>query len=151
MPNVRLQGLEHAMQFTAIEKEGKPLVYIRSYRIILKKSGSKLPRVELDEMGPSMDLVVRRTHLSSDDLFGTACKQVKNVDKPKKVKNITKDDFGSTLGRVHIPAQKIGTIQIKKMKGLKPTPEEKKLKKIKEKKEKAEAVRKSKIANVFAE
>ena len=79
---------------------------------------------------------------------------LQNVDKPKKVKNISKDAFGSKLGRVHIPAQKIGTIQTKKMKGLKETPEEKKLKKsikIKEKKEKAEEVRQANIAAVFAE
>ena len=79
---------------------------------------------------------------------------MQNVDKAKKVKNINKDPFGSKLGRVHIPAQKIGTIQTKKMRGLKETPEEKKLKKalvIKEKKEKAEEVRKANISNVFSE
>ena len=45
--------------------------------MILKKSGSRLPRVELEEMGPRMDLTLRRSHLASDDLFNTACKQVK--------------------------------------------------------------------------
>lgn len=154
VPKIRLQGLEHALQFTAVEKDGKKVVHLRSYKIILKKSGTRIPRIELEEMGPRMDLVLRRTHLASDDLFSTACKQVKNVDKPKKAKNISKDAFGSKLGRVHIPAQKIGTIQTKKMKGLKETPEEKKLKKsikIKEKKEKAEEVRQANIAAVFAE
>ena len=151
---VRLQGLEHAIQFTAVEKDGKPVIYFRSFRIILKKSGSRIPRVELEEMGPSMDLSLRRTHLASEDLFKSACKQVKNQDKPKKVKNVTKDAFGSTLGRLHVPAQHIGTIQTRKMKGLKETPEEKKLKKslkMKEKKEKAEEIRKSNIEAVFAE
>ena len=53
-----------------------------------------------------------------------------------------------------MPSQKIGTIQTKKMKGLKETPEEKKLKqaiKIKEKKDKAEQVRQANISAVFAE
>lgn len=154
VPKVRLQGLEHALQFTAVEKDGKRSIHLRSYKIVLKKSGTRIPRVELEEMGPRMDLVLRRSHLASDDLFDSACKQVKNVDKPKKVKNINKDPFGSKLGRVHIPAQKIGTIQTKKMRGLKETQEEKKLKKalvIKEKKEKAEEVRKANISNVFSE
>lgn len=154
VPKVRLQGLEHALQFTAVEKNGKPMIYLRSYRIVLKKSGTRVPKIDLEEMGPDLDLVLRRTHLASDELFKTACKKVKNVDKPKKVKNVTKDAFGSTLGRVHIPAQKIGTIQTKKMKGLKETPEEKKMKKaikIKEKKEKADEIRNKNIADVFAE
>jgi len=154
IPKVRLQGLEHALQFTAVEKDGKKVVHVRSYKMILKKSGSRLPRVELEEMGPRMDLTLRRSHLASDDLFNTACKQVKNVDKPKTVKNISTDAFGTKLGRVHVPSQKIGTIQTKKMKGLKETPEEKKLKqaiKIKEKKDKAEQVRQANISAVFAE
>merc|ERR1712183_860139 len=112
-------------------------------KISLKKSGTRLPRVELEEMGPRMDMVLRRNHFASHDLFNEACKQ--NVDKPKTVKNVSKDAFGSKLGRVHMPAQKIGTIQTKKMKGLKETTEEKKVKKaikIKEKKDKAEEVRK---------
>ena len=151
---IRLQGLEHAIQFTALEKNGKPVIYFRSYKIILKKSGTRVPRVELEEMGPNFDLSLRRSHLASEDLFKTACKQIKNKDKPKKVKNVTKDAFGSTLGRLHIPAQNIGTIQTRKMKGLKETPEEKKLKKeikMKEKKEKAEQIRKANIEAVFAE
>ena len=79
---------------------------------------------------------------------------LQNVDKPKTVKNVSKDAFGSKLGRVHMPAQKIGTIQTKKMKGLKETSEEKKVKKaikIKEKKDKAEEVRKANISAVFTE
>lgn len=149
VPKIRLQGLEHLIQFTAVESGDKKTVLMRSYKIDLRKSGTRVPRVELEEMGPMIDLEVRRTHLADDEYFTAACKKVKNVDKPKKVKNITKDAFGSTLGRVHIPSQKIGTIQTRKMKGLKETHEEK-MEKIKEKKEKAEAVRKANIASVFA-
>ena len=46
-------------------------------RILLKKSGSQIPRIELEEMGPSLDLVVRRSHLASDDLMKQACRQPK--------------------------------------------------------------------------
>ena len=70
--NVRLAGIEHVLQFTALP--GK--VLLRSYRIDLSKSGTKYPRVELEEIGPSVDLVLRRSQLASDDLFKTACKQV---------------------------------------------------------------------------
>ena len=43
-------------------------------RVQLKKSGSRTPRVELEEMGPSLDLVMRRTRVASDDLYKQACK-----------------------------------------------------------------------------
>lgn len=46
--NVRLQGLEHAISFTATNS-GKVLV--RSYKIQLKKSGCRTPRIELEEIG----------------------------------------------------------------------------------------------------
>ena len=72
-----IAGLEHALQFTAVEKDGKRSVHMRSYKMVLKKSGTRIPRVELEEMGPRMDLVLRRSHLASDDLFDSACKQVK--------------------------------------------------------------------------
>lgn len=48
-------------------------------RVLLKKSGCKIPRIELEEMGPSLDLVMRRTHLASDDLYKLALKQPKGL------------------------------------------------------------------------
>lgn len=41
----------------------------------MKKSGSKTPRVELEPMGPFLDLTLRRTRLASDDLFKRALKK----------------------------------------------------------------------------
>lgn len=49
------------------------------FRIHLKKSGSRTPRIELEEMGPSFDFIVRRTKLASDDLFKLAKKQPKEI------------------------------------------------------------------------
>ena len=44
-------------------------------RIHLKKSGMRVPRVELEEVGPSADLVLRRSKIASDDLYRRAKKQ----------------------------------------------------------------------------
>lgn len=48
-----------------------------SSRVLLKKSGCKIPRIELEDIGPSLDLVMRRTHLASDDLYKLSLKQPK--------------------------------------------------------------------------
>jgi len=142
--NVRLAGIEHVLQFTAVENK----VFLRSYKIFLKKSGGRIPKCELEEIGPSLDFSLRRTHLASEDLFKTACKQVKNVRTTKKVKNISQDAFGTKMGRVHVPPQEIHKIQTRKVKALKESKEEK-VEKIEKKKEKAETARKKAVEKVF--
>uniref|UniRef100_A0A8I5ZMX0 Ribosome production factor 2 homolog n=2 Tax=Rattus norvegicus TaxID=10116 RepID=A0A8I5ZMX0_RAT len=117
--NVRLAGLEYVLHFTALN--GK--VYFRSYKLLLKKSGCRTPRIELEEMGPSLDLVVRRTHLASDDLYKLSMKVPKAL-KPKKRKNISQDTFGTTFGRIHMQKQDLSKLQTRKVKGLKKRPAE---------------------------
>nr|CAB3265689.1 ribosome production factor 2 homolog [Phallusia mammillata] len=112
--NVRLAGLEHVIQFTA--NDGR--VFLRSYRIALKKSGTRIPRIELENMGPNMDLTVRRTHIASDDLYKKACRKPKAA-KPKKVKNVSGDIFGTKRGRIHMTSQDLGNLQTRKVKALK--------------------------------
>ncbi|XP_071560492.1 ribosome production factor 2 homolog [Temnothorax nylanderi] len=118
---IRLQGLEHVISFTAVENK----ILLRSYRILLKKSNTKTPRIELEEIGPRADLVFRRNKFASEDLFKRACKRPKAL-KVKTKKNISKDTFGTSYGRIHVGAQNINSIQTRKMKGLKKTLSEKK-------------------------
>uniref|UniRef100_A0A671K1A6 Ribosome production factor 2 homolog n=1 Tax=Sinocyclocheilus anshuiensis TaxID=1608454 RepID=A0A671K1A6_9TELE len=110
---VRLAGLEHVLHFTALE--GK--IYMRSYKVLLKKSGCRTPRIQLQDMGPSFDFVMRRNHMASDDLYKTAHRQPRGV-KPKKKKNISHDAFGTRLGRLHMQKQDLDKLQTRKMKGL---------------------------------
>ncbi|XP_033125675.1 ribosome production factor 2 homolog [Anneissia japonica] len=112
--NIRLAGLEHVICFTAIANK----ILMRGYRTVLKKSGCKTPRVELEEIGPSLNLIFRRTKLASDDLFKRASKQPKAL-KAKKKKNIDVDVFGTKHGRIHMQKQEISSLQTRKMKGLK--------------------------------
>ncbi|XP_067272726.1 ribosome production factor 2 homolog isoform X2 [Pseudorasbora parva] len=110
---VRLAGLEHVLHFTAVEGR----IYMRSYRVLLKKSGCRTPRIELEEMGPSFDFTMRRSHMASEDLYRTAHRRPKGV-KPKKKKNISHDAFGTRLGRLHMQKQNLDKLQTRKMKGL---------------------------------
>uniref|UniRef100_UPI00398E755F ribosome production factor 2 homolog isoform X1 n=2 Tax=Pristiophorus japonicus TaxID=55135 RepID=UPI00398E755F len=114
VPNIRLGGLEIVLHFTAFA--GK--IFMRSYKVLLKKSGCRTPRIELEEMGPSFNFVLRRTHLASDDLYKKALKQPKAL-KAKKKKNVSQDVFGTTYGRIHMEKQDLGKLQTRKMKGLK--------------------------------
>ena len=50
---------------------------VLTYVLKLKKSGSNTPQVELQEMGPSMDLVLRRVSLAAPDLSCKVPKQLK--------------------------------------------------------------------------
>ncbi|BFZ24729.1 hypothetical protein BsWGS_27767 [Bradybaena similaris] len=120
---VCLSGLEHVISIHAVN--GK--IYIRNYRVLLKKSGSRVPRVELESMGPSLDLSMRRTRLASDDLFKRALKKPVEA-KPKKKKNISRDDLGNKLGRIHMKTQDFNKLQARKLKGLKRSAPRKKIK-----------------------
>ncbi|KAG1712161.1 Ribosome production factor 2 [Nymphon striatum] len=111
---IRLAGLEHAISFTAVDRK----VVMKSYKVLLKKSGTKVPRIELEEIGPSALFSIRRTKLASDDLFKQALKQPKQL-KMKKKKNVKKDKLGTKFGRVHMGKLDLGNFQTRKMKGLK--------------------------------
>jgi len=52
-------------------------VLLRQYTIKLKKSGTKIPKVALREMGPSLDLSVRRSRTPPAELEKEACRQPK--------------------------------------------------------------------------
>ncbi|CAG0902085.1 unnamed protein product, partial [Cyprideis torosa] len=93
--SVRLQGLEMLIQVTALP-EGRLL--FRCFRLHLKKSGTRIPRVELEECGPRIDFSLRRSKLASEDLMKAACRQPKEL-KARRKKNVAKDALGSTLGR----------------------------------------------------
>jgi len=73
--NIRVEGIEHVLSFVAVDNK----IYMRGYKINLLKSGQKTPYVELEEMGPAADLVLRRVKLASADLFKSACKKPKEL------------------------------------------------------------------------
>ncbi|XP_044146710.1 ribosome production factor 2 homolog [Bufo gargarizans] len=120
VPAIRLAGLEHVLHFTAVD--GK--IFMRSYKVLLKKSGCRTPRIELEEMGPSFDFVMRRTHLASDDLYKLSLKRPKALQAKKK-KNISHNTFGTQFGRIHMQKQDLSKLQTRKVKALKKRPAKK--------------------------
>lgn len=102
-----------------------PKVHLRAYTIKLLASGTRIPRVELTPMGPSLDLVLRRHQAADAELLKQAMKRPKakktDIEKGlgKRKKNMEVDEMGDLRGRVHVGKQDLGKLQTRKMKGLK--------------------------------
>lgn len=77
--NLNLSGIDRAYVCTAISQNR---VYFTHCALRLKKSGTIVPKMELVEVGPSMDLVIRRHRLPDDVSRKQAMKTA--LDKPKK-------------------------------------------------------------------
>ena len=109
-------GLEHVLSFTA--HDGK--VWGRHYLVRLRKAAEAgAPYVELQEMGPSLDLVVRRAHHPAPDLMKAALVKPKATDKkPKKVKNVEHSRLGGRQGRLHVDRQDLRKLVTHKSKAL---------------------------------
>lgn len=99
---IRVKGIEHVIMFIA--HGGK--IYMRPYLVEQKKvAGSDRATAVCHDMGPRLDLVVRRTQLADNDHFNQACKQKPKVPKSAKNKNISRDELGATHGKIHIGRQ----------------------------------------------
>jgi len=115
--DVALTALERVLVFSVLDPpptapgaaEPPKVIYMRHYRLDLKKSGTKLPRVELAEIGPSCDLTIDRSRWADPAVLKAACKRPKEVT-PKKVKNVSTDSMGNTKGRIHIAKQNFGKL-----------------------------------------
>jgi len=114
MEKINLASLDRVIVCSVVG--GK--IYFRHYAVAFKRSGSKTPRVELEEVGPSMDLTLRRTDKAAVALRKQAMKVPKGI-KAKKVKNVSTTPLGDKLGRIHLGKQEIDKISVSKLKGLK--------------------------------
>jgi Brix domain len=116
-------GLQYLLMVAAGEPENgqNPHIHLRWYKIRTKKSGQKLPRVELDEVGPKFDFKVGRAKEADAAMMKEAMKRGKRPDDDfkSKQKNIGMDTMGDKIGRVHLSRQDLGQLQTRKMKGLK--------------------------------
>ncbi|KAJ6493668.1 Brix domain-containing protein [Mycena vitilis] len=102
-----------------------PTIHLRTYTTRLLASGTRVPRVELTPMGPSLDMKLRRHTPADPELLKQAMRTPKlkktDVEKGlgKKRKNLEVDEMGDLRGRVHVGKQDLGKLQTRKMKGLK--------------------------------
>ncbi|KAI9808992.1 MAG: hypothetical protein M1825_002281 [Sarcosagium campestre] len=119
--SVDVEGLQYMISVSAADEndnETPPQIHLRCYLIKTKKSGQKLPRVEVEEMGPRMDLRVGRSRHAEESTMKEALKKGKGTE-PKSKKNVETDIVGDKMGRIHLGKQDLGKLQTRKMKGLK--------------------------------
>lgn len=114
-------ALQHVMVFAHADSQDSsilPPIQMRVYLIRAHKSGQKLPRVELEEMGPRLDLRVRRLQEADEGAMKMALKRpTKQVAKTKK--NVGTDLMGDKVAQIHLGKQNLDTMQTRKFKGLK--------------------------------
>ncbi|OBT78992.1 hypothetical protein VF21_02421 [Pseudogymnoascus sp. 05NY08] len=121
---VDVEGLQYLVSIAARDtvdgEEAKPKIHLRVYLIKTKKSGQKLPRVEVEEMGPRMDFRIGRMKDAEEAMLKEAMRKARTtLERPKK--NISTDIVGDKVGRIHLGKQDLGELQTRKMKGLKRT------------------------------
>lgn len=132
--SVCLKGLEHVISISLTpspasgaedDEKNLPKIHLRTYTIRLLNSGTRIPRVELTPMGPSLDLSLRRSTPADPTLLKASLRQPKlkktEVESGlgKKRKNREVDEMGDLRGRVHVVKQNLDKLQVRKMKGLK--------------------------------
>lgn len=119
---IDVEGLQYMVSVSADDAAGegdaKPPIRLRVYLIRTKRSGQRLPRVEVEEIGPRMDFRVGRTRVPDEAMRKEAMKKPRGLEERPK-KNVTTDAMGDKLGRVHLGKQDLGELQLRKMKGLK--------------------------------
>ncbi|KAL9637072.1 MAG: hypothetical protein Q9164_002426 [Protoblastenia rupestris] len=137
---IDVEGLSLLISFFVGEEgeEGsKPLIQMRCWRLVTKRSGGKVPRVEVEEIGPRIDFRVGRVREADQGVMKEALKRAKGTEvriyvhfnlwasmltrmsKAKPKKNVETDLIGDKIGRIHLGKQDLKELQTRKMKGLK--------------------------------
>lgn len=128
--SIDVAGLQYLLMIAAGESSGesgdmlepanKPVLHLRWYKIkTLRSDNPKIPRVELDPVGPSFDFRVSRTREADASIMRDALKHGRRPNEARTKKNIVTDLMGDKIGRVHLGKQDLSTLQTRKMKGLK--------------------------------
>ncbi|CAK9178907.1 unnamed protein product [Ilex paraguariensis] len=114
--NLNLAGLDRVYVCTAVSSNK---VFFTHCALRLKRSGTIVPRMELVEVGPSMDLVVRRHRLPDESLKKESMRTAPELAK-KKEKNVSRDAIQGKIGKIYVPDQKVGDTALpNKAKGVK--------------------------------
>ena len=80
---VDVEGLQLLISFSVGEEAvdgGKAEIQMRCWRIITRRSGQRVPRVEVEEMGPRIDFRVGRARDADEGMWKEAMKKAKGTE-----------------------------------------------------------------------
>lgn len=79
-----VEGLQWMISFAAAEEEGnegkRDMIYMRCWKMVTKRSGQPLPRVEVEEMGPRIDFRLGRVREADEVVLKEALKKLKTSE-----------------------------------------------------------------------
>lgn len=108
-------SVQRTLAFTL---KGESLL-LRQYSIETdRQPGANKHLAKLVECGPSVDFVIRRAQNASPNLWKVATHKPKDPAHVPKKKNISRDDLGDKMGRIHVGRQDLSTLALARMKGL---------------------------------
>ncbi|RMZ84496.1 hypothetical protein DV737_g1084, partial [Chaetothyriales sp. CBS 132003] len=129
IPSVDVAGLQFVLMIATGEQDStmsdddvanRPVIHLRWYKVKTTRSASpKIPRVELEPVGPAFDFRVGRVREAEASVMKEAMKHGRRPNEPKTKKNVEIDLVGDKIGRVHLGKQDLSQLQTRKMKGLK--------------------------------
>ena len=80
---IDVEGLQLLISFFAGEEgsEGQSArIHMRCWKIVTRRSGQKLPRVEVEEMGPRIDFSIGRIKEAEESIWKEAMKKAKSTE-----------------------------------------------------------------------
>ncbi|RMD39609.1 hypothetical protein DV735_g5517, partial [Chaetothyriales sp. CBS 134920] len=129
IPSVDVAGLQFVLMIATGEQDSsmseddvanRPVIHLRWYKVkTIRSTSPKIPRVELEPVGPAFDFRVGRVREADALVMKEAMKHGRRPNEPKTKKNIDMDLVGDKIGRVHLGKQDLSQLQTRKMKGLK--------------------------------
>eukprot|EP01033_Poteriospumella_lacustris_P014618 gene14618-10451_t len=111
---INLQGVDHVISCAIHEDK----IFIRPYFVNYQRSTSSTPALALQPMGPFLNLVLRRSQPAAEDLWKVACKKPKLPSQAPKVKNITRNELGDKVARIHMKKQNFDSLGGRRMNAL---------------------------------
>eukprot|EP00817_Percolomonadidae_sp_ATCC50343_P004194 CAMPEP_0117426116 /NCGR_PEP_ID=MMETSP0758-20121206/6283_1 /TAXON_ID=63605 /ORGANISM="Percolomonas cosmopolitus, Strain AE-1 (ATCC 50343)" /LENGTH=209 /DNA_ID=CAMNT_0005211069 /DNA_START=310 /DNA_END=935 /DNA_ORIENTATION=+ len=121
---ISITGIDHALIFTSINET---TIHMGHYGIKYSRSKDaqqgkvvQYPRIDLVDIGPSMNLEISNHKFASDDLRNEALLIPYQLRHAKGYnKNISQDELGEVYGRVHLKQQDIRDMAPRKFKSMK--------------------------------
>ena len=107
--DINISILKRMIVFSAASDK---IIKIRSFELSEINEHSIKENLKMKEIGPSLDLKVRRIKLAAQDLYKIACRKPREKSK-HKAKNESTNMLGEKRGRVYMTSQDLNKMSLK--------------------------------------